>query len=177
MILNPKTILTAQILTSPDYPFCEKEQLQPNGIDLRIRKVLKVPRNMHSPFRMYADGSKHVPDQGVCEGTLLHDGPAFVLERGYAYSVECYEKVQIPRNVAAMVYGRSTLHRNGVLCRAGVYDSGFNDFVGLMMFPFCDFWVEKRTRIAQIIFYKSDTSHIYDGQYGLKKGANLDAMY
>ena len=177
MILNPKLMLSSGVLTSPNFAIDVAKQLQPNGIDLRIDEIRKVPCNKMSPFMLYEDGKKVAPMHGACEGTLMNRNDAFVLEKGYAYSAECFEVVKIPNDVVGMVYGRSTLMRNGVFCRASVYDSGFHDHVGMMIYPFVDFWLERRTRIAQIIFHSANTAHLYDGQYGLDKGENFNEVY
>jgi len=170
MILSPKEILDKGILTSPDLELDLENQLQPNGIDIRVRDIQRVQCNMHTPLKLWADGRKTVPDPYTCEMTILdkEGNDEFVLNKGYAYSVECFEMVKVPRGMVALVYGRSTLHRNGVFCRASVYDSGFHDHIGLMMFPFQDAWIEVGTRIAQIVFYQAKTAHLYKGQYGLK---------
>jgi len=176
MILNPKTILDLGILTSPCLEVNLDQQLQPNGIDVRVDVIKKVPYNSMAPFKLYENGKKVVPAHHICKGTLMNDEDAFVLERGYAYSAECFEVVKIPKNVMGMVYGRSTLMRNGVFCRASVYDSGFHDHVGMMIYPFVDFWVQRGTRIAQIIFQSAKTAYQYNGQYGIVKGENVDEL-
>jgi deoxycytidine triphosphate deaminase len=176
MILNPKLMLSSGVLTSPNLEVNLDQQLQPNGIDLRVDVIKKVPCNKMSPFMLYKDGKKVAPTHGACEGTLMNSNDAFVLEKGYAYSAECFEMVKIPHGVMGMVYGRSTLMRNGVFCRASVYDSGYHDHVGMMVYPFVDFWVERGTRIAQIIFHSANTAHLYNGQYGVK-GENFDEVY
>jgi deoxycytidine triphosphate deaminase len=127
---------------------------------------MKLEVNDMRPFKLWADGEKEVVNAGAAEGTIMHGDEGFVLRRGYAYEATCYEYVKIPKQVVAFIYGRSTLHRNGIFCRASVYDSGFEDYAGLMIFPFCDFWVEKRTRIAQIVFMQSQGDSMYNGQYG-----------
>ncbi|MHC4644002.1 MAG: dCTP deaminase domain-containing protein [Planctomycetota bacterium] len=174
MIVDPNRIIKKRILTSPLLPMDLEEQVQPNGIDVRIREVGELPINMHKPFKMWANGKKYVPQHGPCEGTLMNDNPAFVLKRGYPYTINCYEMVEVPVGLVAMVYGRSTLHRNGVFCRSAVYDAGFHDHVGMMMFPFVDYWVEQQTRVAQIVFFEAKGSGKYDGQYGLKKGDKIN---
>lgn len=174
MILSPKDIINRKILESPELELDLENQLQPNGIDIRIKSVTKIQCNMHDPLKLWADGRKHVPISGVCEGTLLSGNTSFVLRKGYAYSAECYEVVKVPNGMAALVYGRSTLHRNGIFCRASLYDSGFHDRIGLMMFPFQDLWVEIGTRIAQIVFMKARTAYQYAGQYGRTKGKKIN---
>ena len=168
MILNPRMILSRRILTSLELPFDKEDQIQPNGIDVRVKNIRQIQCDMHKPFKMWADGRKEVPNSYICEGTLLDDNPAFVLHRGYAYDAEMYEHVKIPEGIVGFIYGRSSLHRNGVFCRASVYDSGFDNRIGLMMFPFQDFWVEQGTRIAQIVFMEAKSSHQYHGQYNRK---------
>jgi deoxycytidine triphosphate deaminase len=165
MIINPQTAIDEGWITFPEEPLNDK-QLQPNGIDIRVKIAWKIP--IHKPFRLFNHKTFHL-DKYRCEQSLYEDHPTFLFERGFAYSVETFEFVKVPSNVAALVYGRSSLNRNGIFCRATLYDSGFTDFVGFTMYPFVPFEVHFGARVAQIIFIEADSCHLYQGQYLLNE--------
>lgn len=162
MILNPKTAIKKGWITFPDKPM-ENNQLQPNGIDLRIRKAIKLP--IHKPLKLFKD--KTIPvDWYVPEGSYHGEGETVIFDRGMPYLVETFEYVKIPRGVVAYIYGRSTLNRNGVFARSSLYDSGFEDYAGFSVFPFVPVEIEIGVRLAQIVFFEGKESRTYKGQYG-----------
>jgi deoxycytidine triphosphate deaminase len=84
---------------------------------------------------------------------------------GSIYSVETLEYAKIPENSVAMVYGRSTLNRNGILIRSSLYDSGFENYIGFTMYAFSGLRTQVGVRLAQIVFYPAEYSRLYNGQY------------
>ncbi len=161
MIIIPQTAIDKGWITFPEEPLNPK-QVQPNGIDLRLKVAFKIP--IHTPFKLYNHATKHL-NKYRSEGSIHEDHPVVLFERMTAYNVETFEYVEIPENVVALIYGRSSLNRNGILCRASVYDSGFKDFVGFTLYPFVHFEAHWGVRLAQIVFYEADSCHLYHGQY------------
>ena len=156
MIINPELMIARGYVKSPDLPLDLESQLQPNGIDVRIRTAYRIP----SSETLYLPGKKPhqirvIPDTEH----ILH------LFARTAYNLECFEHVEIPHNTVAYIYGRSTLNRNGIYARSSLYDSGFKNFVGLTLYPFCNMSVRIGERIAQIVFTKAEQSGVYNGQY------------
>jgi len=168
MILNPYNAIKDGWITFPELPFNER-QLQPNGIDLRIKSAVMI-----SPDQtlVMSEGNKSkVAKVSVSIGRTGPDwyGHEWIqMKRNLTYEVETFEFVTVPENVCAMVVGRSTLNRNGIIARSAHYDTGFKNFVGLVIYPTIDFHVMVGTRIAQIIFMKADSANMYDGQYQSK---------
>jgi deoxycytidine triphosphate deaminase len=141
------------------------EQLQPNGIDLRLKKGIKLP--IHKAFKLLHDDTQHL-DWYIPEGSYCKECFSVLFERGKPYLIETFEYVKIPPNVVAIVYGRSSLNRNGILARSSLYDSGFEDYVGFTLYPWVPFEAHIGVRIAQIVFYSAESRGLYAGQYGIE---------
>jgi deoxycytidine triphosphate deaminase len=163
MVINPQKAIDEGWITFPEEPL-NREQLQPNGIDLRLKVAWKIP--IHKPFKIYNDKTVHL-DRYRAEGSIHNDHPSILFQRCMAYNVETFEFIDIPENVTALIFGRSSLNRNGILCRASVYDSGFTNFAGFTIYPFVPFEAHFGVRLAQIVFMESDSCHLYEGQYQL----------
>lgn len=159
MILSPKFILKEGILgPASGFPLLEK-QIQTNGIDVRIRTVVSLGGDVD--FR-----EKEIDETHFSKTKLFSDDGGFYnLKKGTPYSVDCFETVNIPENIAAIVYGRSTFNRRGIFIRSSLYDSGFCNVVGCTVYPWVDCRIEVQSRIAQIVFFDANSSKLYSGQY------------
>jgi len=159
MIVNPKVIIDNNILTCPDaeYSCLNADQIQPNGIDLRLKSVSSI----HT--RSVLVLPEKTGDIWI-EQIISNDG-YFYLYSGTAYIVEFYEHVNIPQGLAAYIIGRSTLNRHGIFARSSLYDTGFNNFAGCTLYPFIDVKIRIAERLAQIIFFTADSISLYNGQY------------
>lgn len=159
MIINPATAIANKWISFPKRQM-DGNQLQQNGIDVRLDCAYKIP--VHKPFKLLVDRALHLdryrPEESLCEGRTT-----IVMERGIPYNVDCFEYVKVPRNVVAEVIIRSTLNMNGVWGRSTLYDSGFENFVGLMLYPWVPFEVHRGARIAQIIFKTAESNSLYNG--------------
>lgn len=168
MIINPQTALDEKWITFPIEPL-HKDQLQPNGIDLRIRFAVKL--DVKSTLTLFHSGKDPVTQLSP-KTTFEGGGETVIFERLVPYRVETFEFVKIPKDIIAVIYGRSTLNRNGIIARSALYDSGFENYVGFAVYPFVNFAAEIGVRMAQIVFYSADTCFLYDGQYGMKNEDN-----
>lgn len=96
---------------------------------------------------------------------------SYKLKAGKLYSFDFFEYVKIPNNMFALIYPRSSLNRMGCLLTSGIYDSGFENYVGAMARIFqCDIEIKKQSRVAQMLFQWADAASEYSGQY---QGKNL----
>lgn len=160
MIISPKVIVDKEILKSTVLPF-ESNQIQQNGIDLRLDEVSSL-----SGLYIFGEDLK---DSKISEFRIeklkANKNGFFYFKKGCAYSLLFFETSIIPENTTAMVYGRSSLNRRGILIRGSVYDSGFCGRVGATLYAGIDCAIRREQRIAQIIFFESDSASIYNGQY------------
>lgn len=172
MVINPERALAEGWIKFP-LKGMDDNQLQPNGIDLRIRQAAKL--DVGCKLEMFNCSTNHAKQNNV-ETRLIQNKKCFFLPSFSPHLVETYEYISVPKDVVALVFGRSTLNRNGVILRASIYDSGFENFVGFVVYPFINFTIETGTRIAQVVFQSAETSHMYEGQYGISKNKELPKM-
>lgn len=140
------------------------EQVQPNGVDLTVDKVF---RQLDAPTLS--------PNKGFCEpGQMLDispqeieglDGPGWYLPARY-YKIEYAETITIPANAIGLVLPRSTLIRTGITTFTAVWDSGYIGKGSGGMLCGTDFYLERGSRVVQLIFIDATTrGKVYDGQY------------
>jgi len=160
VIINPKIAIKEEWIRFPSEPMMES-QLQPNGIDIRIREAHLLSGDV-IPFQLYHNATIHVNRRQL---ELEGGNSYFTFEKGNSYNIECFEMAHIPKNVVALIYGRSSLNRNGLLARASLYDSGYNNYVGFTLYAFNRGHIEYASRVAQIVFMEAGSSSLYNGQY------------
>jgi dUTP pyrophosphatase len=160
MFINPKEILDKGILELPSSIDVEKV-LQPNGIDLSISEIFKIVKS--SLILGDEIGTKHSTLEKL-KGVGMRE-QHFELEAGTAYKVETDYYLTLPHDVAAYVFTRSTLNRNGILVGSGLWDSGYSGGVGTTIYPFQNLLLDLPCRVAQIVFIKAESSHLYKGTY------------
>lgn len=86
------------------------------------------------------------------------------------YIVKLHEKVNIPKNMIALIRGRSSLFRNGVTVKSGVWDSGYSGRGSITMTVENPHGVilTKDARICQMYFAMTDKET--DGYRGIYQG-------
>lgn len=162
MIINPQYILDQGIIKLPAH--IDKAQvIQPNGIDLYINEI----------FQLVSGDVAQIGDQvntvhRKTQKLLAMHGGRYLLEAQKAYKVETGYEINIPKDMAAYIMTRSSLNRNGVLVGSGLWDSGFQGFVGTTVYPTLNIELFDPCRIAQIVFMSADSNYLYKGQYNGK---------
>lgn len=140
----------------------DKKMIQPNTIDLRIDKVYRVGAG---PMHMDEDKKEH---RKLIEQKVDGNGN-FTLDHGATYQIQSKQHVDIAEGEIAILLGRSSFNRNGVLIISSIYDSGFKDYAGATLYnPTGETTVKPNTRFAHLIIAKAETLHKYDGDYGEK---------
>lgn len=161
MIISPRDLIERGVYTGVD-----EECIQPSGIDLRVSKILKVSMGSIS-YGEYC----YVPKTGKIDHAPLEP----VLARGekglyclsqqgvYQFETEVY--VNLPEDVAGWIIARSSLNRNGIRAWSGLYDPGFRNYIGGVLYVPQHTVIEQGARIAQFIAVKADSAHLYAGRY------------
>lgn len=139
-------------------------QLQPAGIDLRVSQVFR--------FRSYGDvgfNERRLPE---AEEIDPQDG-WWVLKPG-PYKIRFAEVVELPKDVMALCFPRSTLLRSGVVVVCTVWDPGYVGRGEALMHVVNPYGVKLgvNSRVAQLVLIKlaKPPEKIYEGFY---KGENL----
>jgi len=144
------------------------DQVQPNGIDLRLDKIFEVwgsPSLSSDPaFTEMPMHREILPGQvaGLAEeGWYLDSGTT----KGY-YLVEWLETIEIPPNAVGLISPRSTLLRMGAWMAGSVWDRGYKGKGRSGLIIKQDLLLERGVRLAQMIFMNAkEDDTLYDGQY------------
>jgi len=140
----------------------QKQDVQPNAVDLRLDKVFKMK---NSKFVIDEEFKGH---RGT-EEVLPDDDGYWELEPG-SYEIVMENIIHVGQGEAGFVITRSTLNRNGVYITSGLYDSGYHGIMaGVMHVTNGPMRVAKGTRVGQFLLFQSETIGSYDGDYGLNK--------
>ena len=157
MLLNPKRMYEQGVV----YNVGDADlQIQQNGVDLRVLKI----------YDLTSTGEIHrtksvVSERKDIEPTQCADGLWWCLKPGY-YGITFYEGVKLPAHVSAEIKVRSSLLRSGVIVKSGFFDSGFEtEHAGCFLFALKEIEIEEGARVAQIVFFHSDSAKKYDGQW------------
>lgn len=143
-----------------------EEQLQPNGIDLRLDTVSRY----NNCGELYHN-DKHLPELTELKSTA---SDYYLPQGGYSFSI--METIKLPINVCAMTIQRSSVMRCGCITNIGFWDSGYNGkgFSQLIVNNPNGFWIRKGTRIIQMVFFKNEGTEEYHGQYQYENIPNFD---
>jgi len=130
------------------------ESVQGAGVDLRVDKVLEPT------------GKAKLKRSDRMLPAVLETG--FVLEPGRYYLITTMEKVNMPEDLVAFMFNRSSLFRCGASLRTAVIDPGYHGelTVGVKNEGAYDIELEQGARVLQLVFaeVKGDTRK-YNGRY------------
>lgn len=158
-IISPRIIVSRKIV----FPVVEN-QVQPNGIDLTIKRLFKIVGNSGG---VYCD--KTVLPENVeifFDRQRYSNKNIYEIEPLVCYGVEFNESIKIPFNMCADLKARSSVVRNSGFIKSGLYDSGFeNTNIGAFLTTYVSFEIEQNARIAQIFFHWADAASQYTGQW------------
>ncbi len=135
MIIDPRRVVSEQWVT-----LCDESKIQQSGIDVTVKNIESI------------------------KGSLLMTGDNFVLGEG-VFDFECNEYVKVPQDCVAVLFVRSSFNRKGTFVTTGLYDNGFNNYVGGVLHVAVPITIEKSERIAQIVFVQTEHKSQYNGQY------------
>lgn len=145
-----------------------KEDVQPNAVDLRLGKVFWITSN---EFLIDEDQKIH---RGAVEMKVDDDG-YYRLEPGH-YEIVMENKITVGDGEAGWVITRSTLNRNGVFITSGLYDTGYSGVMaGVMHVTVGPMRIKPGTRVGQYLSFEAEALSKYDGDYG--DGKQHDSKY
>lgn len=153
----------ASNLTNSTVTSLQQPDVQPNAIDLRLKKVFKIDGN-----DLFSIDEEHKKHRGTIEVQPSEDGFIY-LDPGH-YEVVMENEVIIGDGEAGWVITRSTLNRNGVFITSGLYDSKYHGVIaGVMHVTVGPMKVRVGTRLAQFLLFRAEMLHGYQGDYGFGK--------
>ena len=167
MITSPLTVIEKGWLTFPSW-MTEKQQkdcIQQCGIDITLDHCFMVDSSVVAVLS--ENGRKFKPVNKMEPTT--EDG-FYNLHQGYNYDWSSDFIVRVPEDHCALIIVRSSLNRVGGGITSGLYDAGyFGSCAGALRLFAGSVSIERHTRIAQIVFIKSESASQYNGIYN-----NLD---
>lgn len=140
----------------------DPEQVQPNGVDLRLGAVLEWTGS----GRITRSG-KTVGDREPLATVPLDGDPdrqAYRLDPG-GYVLEYAEPVTIPDGHVGFVLPRSSLMRNGAMLNTAVWDAGYSGRGEGLLQVHNPLTLEEGARVAQLVLATADHEDRYDGAY------------
>ncbi|MCK9614010.1 MAG: deoxyuridine 5'-triphosphate nucleotidohydrolase [Candidatus Omnitrophica bacterium] len=141
-------------------------QLTPNGFDLTAGKIYEFDApgavDFSNKERIVPEGKELIPKK---------KNPAdkfgwWELKTG-AYKVRTNETVNLPNDLVAQAFTRTTLLRMGAFTQHGVWDAGFRgrgEFVLIVGNPH-GIKIKQNARIAQLVFLPTKETESYKGIY------------
>lgn len=163
MILN-KSQIKAYITSGMISEYKDLDtQLQPNGFDMTVSQIDFIEGKGVIDFD---NSGRKLPDY-----IRLRFFDDKVKLASSIYLVHFNEKLDIPSNIVALAYPRSSLIRMGATVETAVFDSGFNGYCQalLVVFNRSGIMMSKDARILQIIFMeREEDESLYNGAYNLK---------
>ncbi|WP_457555217.1 dCTP deaminase [Candidatus Pyrohabitans sp.] len=135
----------------------EEANVQGAGVDLRIDRLYDIT----SPAALLKE-ERTLPELREIEGER------YLLAPGKYLLCTTMERVNMPHDLVAFMFQRSTLFRCGVTLRTAVIDPGYRGVltVGIKNEGSFEFTLERGARIAQIVFARvAGEAMAYEGRY------------
>ncbi len=90
-----------------------------------------------------------------------------VLKPGEYYLLKTLEKINLPADVIAVFYPRSSFHRSGIQILTGLADPGYQGELtfGISNMSGHDFVLEMGARIAHVLFFRVSGGRSYQGKW------------
>jgi dUTP pyrophosphatase len=142
-------------------------QLTPNGFDLTVGGIFEFDTRGALDFsnkeRKVPEGKEILPKKQNPQDKFGW----WHLEKG-AYKIKTNEVVNLPNNLFALAFSRTSLLRMGAFTQHGVWDAGFSgkgEFILVVENP-KGIALKQNARIAQLVFIRmQETSQGYQGIY------------
>jgi len=158
-MLTGKQIAEMGIITGFDV-----ENIQQQGIDLRLRRIRRVWNQ--ETMGVVGKDKTVIPKVRDWEWIAMIPGQKILLEPGY-YEVEFVEGCDIKSNVCMRPLTRSSVIRCGGEIRSGLFDAGFHTgHIGSYLKVDLPFYIEEGCRLSQAVcFQSSEVENLYNGQF------------
>lgn len=150
-----------------NYPDMET-QIQPNGFDITVDEVFRFSGKGKLDF---SNSEREIPDCRKIEPKKKDEEDEYgwwKLDKG-VYKVRTNEKFNMPKNLAGIVFPRSSLLRMGCTTETGVWDAGYEGKAEFLLIVENEEGVEikENARIAQLLFIPiEEVDEGYGGVYG-----------
>lgn len=144
---------------------CERELKNPegSGFDLCLGKVSEIS----------GQGFMGLIERTSANSKLIFEfdkknKQSIIIKPGESYLVTTLEKVNLPQNLTANMWLRSTLYRSGIIMSGGNVAPGYSGELSFLFFNAgqAEMEIELGARIIHILFYEiTGTGNAYRGQW------------
>jgi dUTP pyrophosphatase len=141
-------------------------QLTPNGFDLTVGKIFTFTKPGSLDF---SNKERIVPETKELIPKKKKSSDKFGwwnLKKG-TYKIRTNETVNLPNDLVALAFSRTSALRAGAFTQHGVWDAGFTgrgEFILEVGSP-KGIKLKQNCRIAQLVFLKANTTESYQGIY------------
>jgi len=147
-----------------------EKQLTPNGFDLTVESIFEFDGGGCLDF---SNKERKIPQEKIVSLEKKDPQDKFgwwSLKKG-SYKIRTNEVINLPCNLVALCFSRTSLLRMGAFTQHGVWDAGFNgkgEFILVVENPY-GIMLKQNCRIAQLVFFKiKKTKNIYQGIFNIK---------
>jgi len=143
-----------------------EKQLTPNGFDLSVAKVFEFTSSGALDF---SNNERVLPETKEILSQKIKSEDKYgwwQLKKG-VYKIRTNEIVNLPNNLIALAFSRTSVLRMGAFTQHGVWDAGFkgrSEFVLTIENP-QGIKLKQNARIAQLVFFKIEETEGYKGVY------------
>lgn len=141
-------------------------QLTPNGFDLTAGYIYEFSSagalDFSNKERILPEVKELIPQKR----SPLDKFGWWNLSRGI-YKVKTNETINMPNNLTALAFTRTSILRMGAFTANGVWDAGFcgrSEFALVVENP-CGIQLKQNARVAQIVFIPVEETELYNGIY------------
>lgn len=162
MVLDGRSIVDRKLVVLGDPELINtEEQIQPNGVDLRVDKLYTVQGAIQVPYK-----GKVKHDLQVQEILPKENWYQLKPSAGTLYYIDFLEQINVPAKWCATLITRSSLVRSGVDVMSGLWDSGYTGTLGACLRLQAPIDIEWGARICQVLFHEAKFNGVlYDGRY------------
>ena len=141
-----------------------EKQLTPNGIDLTVAAISRFARAGAIDF---SNKERVIPaaEEIRPKKTKEEDKYGWWLLAKGVYKVKSNEIINLPNNLTALAFSRTSILRMGCFTAHGVWDAGFSgkgEFILSVQNPE-GVKLKENCRVAQLIFFKVEETESYNG--------------
>lgn len=146
--------------------------IQMNAVDVRVSELRQIDdyENQYSDLhnQLFEISDEQTTHKKKSQPIPVNEDGYWVLSRG-AYEFSSPHFVTVPKGYCGYLITRSSFNRNGIFIISGLYDSGFEGFVGGTLYNFGGrIKMQHNVRLCQLVMASAETLKMYEGQYNFK---------
>ncbi|MCM8832009.1 MAG: deoxyuridine 5'-triphosphate nucleotidohydrolase [Candidatus Omnitrophica bacterium] len=141
-------------------------QLTPNGFDLTVEKIFKFSS---AGFLDFSNKERIISQtkEILSKKKKTTDKYGWWSLKKGIYKIRTNEMINLPNNLIALAFSRTSLLRMGAFTQHGVWDAGFSgkgEFILVVQNP-AGINIKQNARVAQLVFFKIKKTEGYNGIY------------